>query len=216
MENSKVPLIVSFVVSIALVLGLIVFASGEAVPEERVNELLADERISKGQTEDPKVIVTEFADFECPGCANFDPILQAAAEKYGDDVLIQYKHFPLVSIHRNARAAGYAAEAAHNQGLFWEYGSILYQNQAVWSELDGEELEAQFLTYAEEVGIEDLDQFKADYDSDEVRDRVASDLDDAQELGLNSTPTVFIDNDQLSSTQLANLDQLIQDALDEN
>ncbi|MCA9331184.1 thioredoxin domain-containing protein, partial [Candidatus Saccharibacteria bacterium] len=111
------------------------------------------------------VTLVEYGDFQCPVCASFFPIVQQVKEKYGDQITFQFRNFPLSEIHPNAVIAARAAMAANNQGKFWEYHDLLYQNQTSWAEsndpvsiLDG---------YAEQLGL-DMQQFRSDRASNEI------------------------------------------------
>jgi len=94
---------------------------------------LPEDAWTKGDSE-PKVIVEEFSDMECPGCGAYAPTLKQFFDEYPDDeVALVYKHFPLVSIHPFAIPAAKAAEAAGKQGKFWEMHDLIFENQREWS-----------------------------------------------------------------------------------
>lgn len=76
-----------------------------------------------------KVTIVEFSDFQCPFCQRFHPTLKQALTEYKDTVRLVYRHFPLDSIHPQARPAANAAECAAEQGKFWEYHDKLFVNQ---------------------------------------------------------------------------------------
>ena len=77
-----------------------------------------------------KVTIVEFSDFQCPFCERFFPSLKRALSEYKDTVRLVYRHFPLDSIHPEARPAALASECAAEQGKFWEYHDKLFANQA--------------------------------------------------------------------------------------
>jgi protein-disulfide isomerase/uncharacterized membrane protein len=136
------------------------------------------------------VTVVEFADFQCPACAVVAPMLQQLATS--DEVTLVYRHFPLTSIHANADAAARAAEASKLQGAFYAMGEALYASQSAWSDAPRPEADAHFAAVAARLGL-DVDRWRADYGSAAVRQAVAADVGTATELGLNGTPTIFID-----------------------
>lgn len=140
------------------------------------------------------VTLVEYGDFQCPACAQYAPVLKQVKEEYGDRITFQFRHFPLESIHTNARAAARAAEAAGNQGKFWEMHDHLFSYQTEWQSTN--DPVSMFERYAQTVGVEDIDKFSADYRSSEVNAVINADLNVGRGLGVQSTPT-FVLNDEL-------------------
>ena len=130
------------------------------------------------------VTIAEFAEFQCPFCENVTPVLQQIEERYKDRVRFVWKHLPLVSIHSHAMDASVAAEAARNQGKFWEYHDKLFANQ---KQLGPDDLRR----YAQELGL-DLARFDQDRQNPELKTKVLDDMAEATQLGVRSTPTFFI------------------------
>ncbi len=143
-------------------------------------------------SEDAKVEIVEFSDFQCPFCSRVWPTLQQVRDTYGDDVRVVFKHLPL-RIHPKAPAAHAAAEAAHRQGKFWEMHDKIFANQR---ELTTERYEQ----YAQEIGL-DVEKFKADSASKEVKAKVDADMAEAAKLGVSGTPSFFINGRYLSGAQ---------------
>lgn len=135
------------------------------------------------------VEVVEFADFECPGCAVVAPILADIASS--DEITLVYRYLPLDSIHANADASARAAAAAAKQGKFWEVSSAIYARQNEWKDLSATDADAFFGTVASEAGL-DLGAWQAAYASGEISAAVDADRQAAVSLGLNGTPTLFI------------------------
>ena len=96
---------------------------------------------------------------------------------------IVFKHQPL-DIHPKAAAAHAAAEAAHRQGKFWEMHDLIFENQRRMSP-------EKYLAYAEEIGL-DVEQFKRDIESADVKSRIDSDKQEAARLGSSGTPGFFV------------------------
>jgi protein-disulfide isomerase len=134
-------------------------------------------------TEKAKVAVIAFSDFQCPFCARVNPTLNQIVEEYGDEVAIVFKHLPL-RMHSKAPAAHAAAEAAHRQGKFWEMHNLIFANQRALSPERYEE-------YAQQIGL-DMDRFRKDVASPEVKKRVDADAAEAQRLGVSGTPAFFV------------------------
>ena len=140
----------------------------------------------------PHAVVTleEFGDFQCPPCSTFASFGEELLKEYDSRLRIVFRNFPL-PLHEHARDAALAAEAAGMQGRFWEMHDVLYREQAVWSKApNAREL---FESYAGTIGL-NLDQFRKDMDSEKARERVDSDHALGDSLGVNVTPTFFINN----------------------
>lgn len=130
-----------------------------------------------------KITLIEFADYECPHCKRFQPVLRQILDEFKGDVRLYFKHYPLPQ-HTNARLAAEAAVAAQKQGKFWQYQDKLWENQ---DSLTPAELEK----YAKEIGL-DMAKFRAEMDDAKSKARVQKDRVDGQTLGLASTPTLYI------------------------
>jgi len=140
------------------------------------------------------VTLVEFGDFECPACAQYYPLTKQIKEKYGDQIKLQFRHFPLVQIHENAMVAHRASEAAGRQGKFWQMHDLLYERQSAWQ--DSKNPTAIMEDYATELGL-NIDQYKADFSSPEVNDVIAADMKLGQEIGANSTPTFVLNGKKI-------------------
>lgn len=155
---------------------------------------------------DAKVTVVEFSDFQCPYCSRVYPTLLRLRQEYGDDVRVVFKHLPL-AMHSKAPAAHAAAEAAKLQDKFWPMHDKLFAGQRLLSE-------AQYATWAEEIGL-DVERFKRDAASDEVKARVDADLAEAEKLGVRGTPAFFINGRYLSGAQpIASFKRIIDEELE--
>ena len=139
-----------------------------------------------------KVSIVEFSDFQCPFCGRVNPTLERIQKEYGDSVRIVFKHLPL-SIHSKAPAAHAAAEAAHRQGKFWEMHDRIFANQRA---LEADVLEG----YAQAIGL-DMDQYRKDIASPDVKKRIEADTSEARKLGVTGTPGFFLNGRFLSGAQ---------------
>ncbi len=140
------------------------------------------------------VTVVEFGDFQCPACASYHPLVKQIQQEYGDKIKFQFRHFPLTSIHQNAMAAHRAAEAAGNQGKFWEMHDLLYERQKTWE--SSANTSQIFEDYATELSL-NIDTYKQDVASSSVNDVINADVKASQALGATSTPTFVIDGKRL-------------------
>lgn len=154
------------------------------------------------------VVLMEYSDFQCPACRSYYPILREVMAEYGDKITFVYRHFPLISIHPNAEFAARAAEAAHKQGKFWEMHDLLFEKQNEWAKVAN--VAPIFESYATLLGLS-VDQFKADYISDEVKKLVRAHRVHATKSGLSSTPTFFLNGQKIENpTSVYAFKQLIQ------
>lgn len=151
----------------------------------------------KGNPDAP-VTVVEFSDFQCPFCSRFyDQTLPALEENYINtgQVKLVYKDFPLDNLHPNARPSHIAAECADEQGKFWDYHDVLFENQAEWNRLSSDDLSSQLNQYATSLGLESA-SFAACLTSQEMADEVNADYLQALSYGATGTPTFFIGNEK--------------------
>ena len=139
------------------------------------------------------VTLEEFGDFQCPPCGNIAVFIDELVKEYGRRLRIVFRNFPLPN-HKHAREAALAAEATGLQGRFWEMHDVLYREQAVWSKADN--VAELFDSYARMIGL-NLNQFKKEMDAEKTKARVDSDHERGDSLGVQSTPTVFINNRQV-------------------
>src|SRR3990167_8426579 len=137
----------------------------------------------------------EYGDFQCPACATFYSIVKQLKEEYKNDLLFVFRDFPLTNIHRNALLSSQAAYAANKQGKYWEMHDLLYVNQTTWSESG--DAASIFTDYAKKLDL-DADQFTKDMNSDEAKTFVKEGENNAISLGLNSTPSIFLNNKLLN------------------
>ena len=165
----------------------------QVTTEERseVLELNDDDHIYSET--DSEVVLIEYLDFECEACAAYYPVVKQIKEEYKDDISFIVRYFPLPG-HVNSRFAAQAAEAASRQGLFWEMHDKLFENQLEWTGRDNY-LEL-FTQYAEEIGL-DMDKFETDYNDPTLVERINRDFNEGESVGVNSTPTFFLQEEKL-------------------
>jgi protein-disulfide isomerase len=174
-------------------------------PDPPAYEIATDDQPMRGGAA-ATVTIVEFTDFECPACGRTQPILEEVVAEYGDKVKFVVRDFPL-DIHKYALKAAEAAEAAREQGKFWEYAGLLFKNQ--------EHLEIENLVqYASQLGL-DAKKFQDALVSGKYADKVQRDLQDGYKLGVNSTPTVFINGRRVKDKSKESLRAVIDAALKE-
>ena len=125
----------------------------------------------------------EYGDFECPYCGRAEPVIRELLADYGD---LRYvlRHLPLTDVHPHAQLAAEAAEAAADQGKFWEMHDQLLDHQDA---LTGKDL----IRYAGELGL-DIDRFTRDLRNHAGQAKIAADVDSADLSGVSGTPTFFV------------------------
>ncbi len=146
------------------------------------------------------VTLTVYGDFQCPVCGQFYPIEKQVVDTFQKDISFKFVHFPLESIHPNARAAARAAEAAGVQGKFFEMHDLLYINQSAWS--GSTDAYPVFEAYAKELGL-DTAKFKTDFASETVNSTINADLKIGNGKGITGTPTYYINDEKLSNGDIS-------------
>jgi cyclophilin family peptidyl-prolyl cis-trans isomerase/protein-disulfide isomerase len=159
---------------------------------------------------DASVTIVEYADFQCPGCSQLEPILEKLEQDYPKNVRVVFRHFPLESIHDKAAVSSQAAEAAGAQGKFWEMHDLLYARQADWSAFTVDQFRDWVVARAQELGM-NVDQFKADMASQPVVDKIQQAWDHNASIGLPGTPFLLINNQVYQGPlSYGNLDAIVR------
>lgn len=137
------------------------------------------------------VTLLEYGDFQCNGCFQYEPTVQEVFKKYEDRIAFQFRHFPLTNAHPNAFAAARAAEAAGMQDKFFEMHDKLFDpaTYASWTQTTGPT--PVFEQFASQIGL-NVAEFRKDYASTEVNNRVNADMREGNKAGVDATPTFFI------------------------
>lgn len=153
---------------------------------------------SKGKAEAP-VTIEEFGDLQCPPCAALNPELHTIEKEYGERVRIIFRHFPLTQMHPYALEAAQAAEAAGEQGKFWEMQDWMYLQQQNWATAPN--ARQLFLQQAQSMGL-NVEKFRQDMNSAEIKQRIIQDYNRGMSLGVTGTPTLFINGRMVTSEQM--------------
>ena len=155
-------------------------------PAEAIVDLAAEvdpERDHIRGSADARVTLVEYGDFECPYCGRAESVIRELLADFGD-VRYVWRHLPLADVHPHAQRAAEAAEAAAEQGAFWEMHDLLFQHQDALrpSDLEG---------YARSLGL-DAERFNEELRTHDYAARVADDVDSADLSGVSGTPTFFV------------------------
>lgn len=148
--------------------------------------------------QDAPVVIFEYADFQCPGCASINNRVNMAIKKAEGKLAIVYRNY-LLSYHQNGTAAASAAEAAGLQGYWKEYADALFQNQAEWEYASPSERTTLFNKYFRDVtsGAGDLDLFNRDIASENVSKKISFDMGIGKRINLPGTPAFYIEGQHM-------------------
>lgn len=207
-QDPRKPFIIGIIVLAILMVGGIVWAALSA-PEASSEGGRYDANVSFIDDGDPvfgkqdaSIVVRIFEDFQCPACKTAQRGVQYLKETYGDRIKIVWNDFPLDSIHPNARLASNAARCAEEQGMFWEYGDLLYEKQSFWS--NERSPDGLFVSYANDLGLNES-AFTVCLDERRYNQKIQNDASEARANRIDSTPTFFVNNQRytgvLSNTE---------------
>jgi protein-disulfide isomerase len=155
---------------------------------------------------DARVTLVEFSDFECPHCQELYEAMKTVQTQF-PQIRIVYKNFPLTEIHPWAETAAIAGRCAYQQSpaAFWKIEGSIFENQDV---ISPENVWDQLVQFATQAGLKP-DEFKACMSSPEAKKAVEADHAEGVALGVDSTPTVYINGRPLVGGDLATLQQYI-------
>src|SRR3972149_11078806 len=160
--------------------------------QKKLLEVVSDDYI-KGNKE-ASVTLVEYLDFECEACGAYYPLVKQLAEEFKTEVRFVNRYFPLPG-HKNGLPGALAVEAAARQGKDWEMHDKLFEEQKKWGEKPAADPKI-FEEYARQLGL-NMDQFKKDVASKEVKDRVERDKNSGTRLGVSGTPSFFLNGDKI-------------------
>jgi protein-disulfide isomerase len=191
--------IIAAVLAAAIGAGFMMFRSTQ--PQPSTTSSPAGNPVASPTAVTPRSVVTieEFGDYQCPPCGALHPVVKNLKNEYGDRVRFVFYHLPLTQIHKHALEAARAAAAAGLQGKFWEMHNLLYESQSAWSEAD--DLRPIVVNFARQSGL-DVERFVRDMDGARVDAIVSADVRRASAMGVNGTPTVFIDGQLIDNEKL--------------
>lgn len=176
---------------------------------EKVKDVSTTNDIIMGNPK-AKVTIIEYADFQCPACASFNPVVNQILSTYPADVRVVYRFFPLTSLHKNAIIAGRAGYAAWKLGKFHEMKDELFSNQTTWEGI--KDPRDEFIKYAKSIGLDEA-KFTDLMNSKEAENALKTGEAEAISIGLNATPTFFIGKKQVSVNGFEDFKKLIDQEL---
>ena len=158
---------------------------------------------------DSKVVLVEYADLQCPGCAVAMPRVDELFASYGDRVAFVYRNFP-ISGHQNARAAAAAAESAGFQGYYWEMVNALYTNRAAWISEEGTNRTNEFITLFKQAAPNgDVTAFTNGMSDARIDKKVNFDYNLGKEVSkVTATPSFYVNGQAIDFSSVQTQDEL--------
>jgi len=143
--------------------------------------------------ENAQLTLVEFGDYQCPSCGAYHPFIKEILSRYPQKLRLEFHHYPLISMHPNSMNAAMAAEAAGEQGHYWEMHDALFEHQQEWS--TNPHAEDVFVSLAGRIGI-DTTKFAQSLKSTALQDRILKDVSRAQDLKIDAVPAFFINGER--------------------
>ncbi|HRD11246.1 MAG TPA: thioredoxin domain-containing protein [Mycobacterium sp.] len=213
-------LLTAFLIA-AMAIGVLVYlsvrdrgAAGSALPDPgAVGQVVRENSHRLNSVPDSQVTFVEFLDLECEGCRAVYPAIEQARAEYGDRVNFVIRYFPLQA-HVNAERAARAVEAAAQQGHLEAMYRKMYDTQAQWGE-QRTPADEVFRGFAAELGL-DLAAFDTAYADPATVERIQLDVADGRALGVQGTPTFFLNDTRIQPHSYQDLTKALDDALAAN
>jgi protein-disulfide isomerase len=191
----RISIWAGFIIIIGLVVWGLIAAENKSIVKDQSTILLTPVSSADwitGSTTAPIQIV-EYADFQCPACGAYYPILKQLTDEEGSKFSLVYRHFPLPQ-HQNAYPSAIAAEAAGKQGKFWEMHDLIFQHQTDWE--NAADPSSIYTGYAKTLGLS-LDKFATDSADPALRTKIEASLKEGEKAGIDATPTFFVNGKKI-------------------
>jgi len=193
--NLKISAALVAVFVVGLAIFGVVRTQGDDDPAAATASVVREDSHRLSTAEDGRVTLVEFLDFECEGCLAAYPFVEELRQVYDGQITFVARYFPMPG-HANAENAAVAVEAAAQQGRFEDMYDRMYETQPEWGEKQ-ESQAAVFRGFAEEMGL-DMAAYDAAVEAPETLARVLRDREDGIALGVEGTPTFFLNGEKLT------------------
>lgn len=197
---------------LAAVVGVNVFAPEEAKSTAAGGDppLVREDSHRLQEAQGSGVTLVEFLDFECPSCGAMYPVMERLRADYEGEVTFVVRYFPL-PMHQNAERAARAVQAAAEQGKFEAMYTRMFETQQAWA---GRQVSTAdtFRGYARDLGL-DMKRYDKAYAAAQTLNRVRKDVADGEKVGVEGTPTFFLDGEKLQAQTYTQFKEKIDDAL---
>lgn len=177
-------------------------------PKSIIGTTVYDIDYSLGQkigTDSAKVKIAEFSDFECPACAAAVPYVNKLKNDYAGQIQLIYLHFPLTQ-HTHSRQAATVAEAAAEQGKFWEMHDKLFETQAQWTKLT--DANPFFLDLARQLGLDEA-KIKNALEKDAYQGKIETSIAEGIRVKVNATPSFYLNGRKLNLRSFSDLNTIV-------
>ncbi len=201
--TAETKIFLGIILATVLIIGAALVFFNRPAPSFSREEMIPSGTTAVGPT-DAKVYLVEFSDFQCPACKSFKPYVDEIKMSYKDRLIFAYRHFPL-SQHQFAQRAAYAAEAAGEQGKFWEMSDYLFSNQEKLSD-------EKIAEGAKLLGL-DLKKYNEATQSEKTKNKIEKDLSDGQRFGVSGTPSFYLNGQKLELTSFSDLKKAVDEML---
>lgn len=207
--------IIGIIVLLSVVLiggGVFFLSRNQSSTVQTVAEKPVNINLSLGQkvgSDSAKIKLVEFSDLQCPACLAAEPAVKEVRETYKNDLQFIYRHFPL-SQHKFSKVAANAAEYAAKEGKFWEMHDRLFETQTEWSVLP--DATDYIVNLGKGLGL-DADKLRQAIMKEEFAQRIQEDVNEGTSLGVNSTPTFFVNGKKVNLKNFADLKGAISSQL---
>lgn len=211
MSKQFIAVVIVVILGLFGIFSLTKKSNGGQAPGSSASGQTSEHKIGAGKQ---GVTLVEYGDLQCPACKSYYPIVKQIEKEYGDDITVQFRHYPLNQIHPHAFEAARAAEAAGKQDKFFEMHDLLYENQDSWAQAPNATV--IFEGFAGQLGL-NLEQFKSDTASEQVAATINADIKAGQAIGVSSTPTFILNGVKITNpSDLAGFKQLIDEQIAKN
>lgn len=206
--DKKTGIIIAIIIAIfGVAIGIGISQRGEA--PEYLSTIIAPSAESGNLPEnvegnpDAPILIFEYADYQCEGCASINPKLNQLVEDYDGKVAVVYRNY-VQSYHANGTAAASAANAAAIQGYWQEFKDLLFANQNDWYYADVSARQEQFEKYfaTASAGKGDIDKFRLDMNSEAVSQKIAFDRKLSEERKLSYTPLIYLGKTKIDQSEM--------------
>lgn len=193
---------IAIVVVVLVLVGVFAFTTNGNKNNGSSGKLTPTEHI-EGEGKDGVTLV-EYGDYQCPYCGEYFSTVKQVVATYNTQITFQFRNFPLTSLHPNAYAGARAAEAAGLMGKFWQMHDLLYEENQEYYDSNGASAtwigttnpEPVFVQYAQSLGL-NAQEFEQLYSSDQVNNLIVADENAGNSLGIDATPTFYLDGKQI-------------------
>ena len=208
LNRNTVIITILSIVTIFSLLFAVYSLSNTAPQKEQTNGAVVPEAQKLTSTDnttwskDNKILLVEYGDIQCPACRNFNDIIKGMEGSEADKDIVSkvtyvYRHYPLQQMHKNALGAAHIAQAAAEQGKFFEVVDALYDSQTDWESKNN----PKFEDYLKDLKL-DVKKLKADAASSKVKNIVTENIASGNRVGVNATPTFFLNGRKIQVSSI--------------